>query len=130
MPPDYVAQVRKWHDRAYAESLDEGAVERAFDYLGHVIVVPPEVMPITPMSHLLEEAVLGEARAGDAVLDMGTGSGVNAILAASRGADVLAVDVSQPALRAARANALRNGVADRIEVRRSDVFSEVDGGST
>ncbi|MGH3607044.1 MAG: methyltransferase, partial [Pseudonocardiaceae bacterium] len=31
------------------------------------------------------------------------------------------------ALAVARDNALRNGVADRIEVRRSDVFSNVDG---
>ena len=126
MPPDYVEQVRKWHDRAYAEALEEGAVERAFDYLGHLIVVPPEVMPVTPMSHLLGEAVLAEVRPGDTVLDMGTGSGVNAVLAASRGARVLAVDVSQPALDAARLNALRNGVAERVEVRRSDVFSDVD----
>ncbi|MGH3575022.1 MAG: methyltransferase [Pseudonocardiaceae bacterium] len=31
------------------------------------------------------------------------------------------------ALAVARDNALRNGVADRVEVRRSDVFSNVDG---
>jgi release factor glutamine methyltransferase len=61
------------------------------------------------------------------VLDMGTGSGVNAILAASKAAEVVAVDINPVAVGAARNNAAYNGVADRIEIRRSDVFSNVDG---
>jgi release factor glutamine methyltransferase len=71
--------------------------------------------------------VLEEAREGERVLDMGTGSGVDAVLAATRGARVLAVDISPPALAAARANAERNGVADRVEVERSDHFDNVVG---
>jgi release factor glutamine methyltransferase len=90
-------------------------------------VVPRQVMPIVPMSHLLGEVVLSEVTATDQVLDMGTGSGVNAILAASRSLDVVAVDINFHALAAARDNAARNGVADRIEVRHSDVLSNVDG---
>jgi release factor glutamine methyltransferase len=127
LPPDHVEQIQRWHDRAYAEELEAGVTERCFDYLGTTIVVPPQVMPITAMSHLLGEAVLEEAAASRRVLDMGTGSGVNAILAATKGASVLAVDINPRALDAARANAERNGVADLVEVRHSDVFSEVDG---
>lgn len=127
LAPEHVAQIRIWHDRAYAEELEAGAVERTFDYLGASIVVPPEVMPITPMSHLLGEQVLAEVGPGDRVLDMGTGSGVNAVLAALRGAVVLAVDNSAAAMAAAQANVARNGVSDLVEVRHSDVFSEVDG---
>ncbi len=84
-------------------------------------------MPIVPMSHLLGEAVLSEVTEADRVLDMGTGSGVNAVLAASRSLEVVAVDINPHALAAAQDNAARNGVADRIEVRHSDVFSNVDG---
>jgi release factor glutamine methyltransferase len=84
-------------------------------------------MPITRVSHLLGEAVLAEVSPGDRVLDMGTGSGVNALLAASRGASVRAVDINPEAVAAAQRNADRNGLGDRIEVRRSDVFSAVDG---
>jgi release factor glutamine methyltransferase len=124
---EHIDQIRLWHDRAYVEELDAGSVERTFDYLGVTIVVPPQVMPITPMSHLLGEAVLREARAGERILDMGTGSGVNAILAAKRGAEVLAVDVSPAAVDAARANVERNGLGDMVDVRHSDVFSDVDG---
>jgi release factor glutamine methyltransferase len=124
---EVVAQIRRWHDRAYAEELVEGASERTFDYFGTRIVVPPEVMPITPMSHLLGDAVVAEVRRGERVLDMGTGSGVNAVLAARQGASVIAVDINPRALEAAAANAERNGAADQVEVRFSDVFSEVEG---
>jgi release factor glutamine methyltransferase len=124
--PEHEERIRRWHDRAYAEGHAEGATEQTFDYLGTSIVVPPDVMPVTPMSHLLGEAVLAEVCEGDRVLDMGTGSGVNGILAAAEGARVVAVDINPRALDAARANAEGNGVADRMEVRLSDVFSAVD----
>lgn len=127
MSKERIEQLRRWHERAYAEERAAGASKRAFDYLGSSILVPPEVMPITPVSHLLGEAVLAEVHGGERVLDMGTGSGVNAVLAATRGAQVLAVDTNPRALDAARTNAERNGVAGRVEVRESNVFSAVDG---
>jgi release factor glutamine methyltransferase len=127
LSPEHVEQIRIWHDRAYAEELDAGSVERTFDYLGASIVVPPEVMPITPMSHLLGDQVLALIGNDERVLDMGTGSGVNAILAARKGAHVLAVDISLPALDAARSNVVCNGVAELVQVQRSDIFSEVEG---
>ena len=122
---DYAETVRRWHERAYAEGRRD--TDQTVDYLGRTLVVPPDVMPITPMSHLLGEAVLAETVDGDRVLDMGTGSGVNAVLAAGRAGHVLAVDINPHALDAARHNAERNGVADRVEVRHSDVFGAVDG---
>ena len=127
MPPEYVEQIRRWHERAYAEGMADAATDQVFEYLGITLTVPPEVMPITPMSHHLGEAVLTEVHEGERVLDMGTGSGVNAILAATKGAQVLAVDINLQAVEAARANAERNGVAHMVEVRASDVFSAVEG---
>jgi release factor glutamine methyltransferase len=121
-------RLRAWQDDAYAQAAAEAqAGAQTFEYLGLTLVVPPDVMPVTRVSHLLGEAVLAEVRPGDRVLDMGTGSGVNAILAASQSTDVLAVDLNPEAVVAARANVERNGVADRVEVRSSDVFSGVDG---
>lgn len=84
------------------------------------------MQPIYPVSHLLGEAVLAEVRLGDRMLDMGTGCGVNGILAARAGAEVLALDVNPEAIRAAQDNARRNGVADRLEVRLSDVFGAAE----
>jgi release factor glutamine methyltransferase len=122
---EYAALIRQWHERSYAENRRE--TDQTVDYLGRTLVIPPDVQPITPMSHLLGDAVLAETNDGDRVLDMGTGSGVNAVLAAARASHVLAVDINPHAIDAARRNAERNGVADRVEVRHSDVFGNVDG---
>lgn len=127
MSEEHAKRIRQWHESTYRELKAAGRGGQTFSYLGRTLVIPPQVMPITPMSHLLGEAVLAEVDDGDRVLDMGTGSGVNAILAASRAAEVVAVDINTHALAAARDNAVRNGVADRVEVRRSDIFSNVDG---
>lgn len=133
--PDYtptvsaeqIERIRRWHEDAYARRESETPAVRTFDYLGLTLTVPPEVQPIASVSHLLGEAVLAEVRQDDHVLDMGTGSGVNAILAASKAGRIVAVDTNPIALDAARRNAEANGVADRVEVRHSDVFSNVSG---
>jgi release factor glutamine methyltransferase len=62
---------RRWHERAYLESKADSAHEQVFDYLEVRIGVPPDVMPIMPMSHLAGEAVLPELRPAERVLDMG-----------------------------------------------------------
>jgi release factor glutamine methyltransferase len=124
---EHAERIRRWHENAYNTGKADGGPGQLVTYLGRTLVIPPEVMPITGVSHLLGEAVLAEVHESDRVLDMGTGSGVNAVLAASRAVDVVAVDINPHAVEAARQNAERNGVADRIEVRHSDVFSDVDG---
>src|SRR5438105_1615555 len=60
-------------------------------------------------------------------LDMGSGSGVSALLAARAGAEVIAVDVNPAAVDCGRENATRNGLADRIKFARGDLFEGVDG---
>lgn len=124
---EYAERIRQWHEIAYQQGRAERRSGETFEYLGRTIVVPPDVMPVTRVSHLLGAAVLAEVRADDRVLDMGTGSGVNAILAASKSTDVVAVDINPLAVEAARGNAERNGAADRIDVRHGDVFDTVDG---
>lgn len=94
-------------------------------YLGLEVVIPPGVFSPTPTSDLLGRAVLTEVRPTDRVLDMGSGSGVNAILAATVADDVVGVDVNPAAVAAARVNAARNGVRAAFAV--SDVFSAVEG---
>ena len=54
------------------------------------------------------------------VLDVGTGSGALALLAARKGAAVTALDISLPALEAARQNAAANGLT--IRLAQSDLF--------
>jgi len=65
--------------------------------------------------------VAEQVRAGERALDMFAGVGPFAIPFADRGADVVAVDVNETAIEYLRANAERNGVADRITAIHGDV---------
>jgi len=65
--------------------------------------------------------VAEQVRAGERALDMFAGVGPFAIPFAERGADVVAVDVNATAIEYLRANAERNGVADRITAIHGDV---------
>ncbi len=70
---------------------------------------------------------MNEARPSDRVLDMGTGCGVNAILAASQSDDVVGVDINPYAIAAAKSNAAKNGVESKTSFKQSDVFANVEG---
>jgi release factor glutamine methyltransferase len=61
------------------------------------------------------------------VLDMGTGSGVCAVLAAKYARRVVAVDINPAAVRCAGVNALLNGVDATVAVRHGDLFGPVRG---
>jgi methylase of polypeptide subunit release factors len=73
---------------------------------------------------LTAEAVKRWPVAGKRALDVGTGTGVLALLLARGGAHVTATDLSPAAAACARENATRLGLADRIEVVETDLFPE------
>jgi release factor glutamine methyltransferase len=83
-------------------------------------VQPPKAGSLLFCRHL-------EFRSGEIVLEIGTGVGLAAVLAAREGCRVLATDVVPAAVECARANALLNGVADRLEVRLGDCFEPARG---
>jgi len=83
-------------------------------------VQPPKAGSLLFCRHL-------EFRSGETVLEIGTGVGLAAVLAAREGCRVLATDVVPAAVECARANALLNGVADRLEVRLGDGFEPARG---
>ena len=80
-------------------------------------------------TRLCAAAVEREAAAGSAWLDLGTGSGLLAVIAALTGAArVLAVDLDPECTHVAREVVAENGVGDRIEVRTGSI--EARGGET
>ncbi len=77
-----------------------------------------------PSTRLALRAIASVVGAGDRVLDVGCGSGVLSVAAALLGATVVATDVDEEALRVTAMNADANGVADHVDVVRTD---EVEG---
>lgn len=59
------------------------------------------------------------------VVDVGTGCGILALVAARGGAAVTAIDINPIAVRCAKANVERNGLGPLVEVVESDVFAQV-----
>lgn len=68
-------------------------------------------------------------RPGDEVLDMGTGSGIQAITAGQLARKVIAVDINPSAVQYARKNVARNGMGDIVSVLEGDLFSPLPAGS-
>lgn len=94
--------------------------------------VTPDVLIPRPETEFLVMALLDLARSRPSadsatICDVGTGSGVIAVCAAKHlpGAQVVAIDVSRPALEMARFNARAHGVDDRIELIESDLLTSV-----
>jgi release factor glutamine methyltransferase len=59
------------------------------------------------------------------ILDIGTGSGILAIVCASLGHSVTATDINPIAVECANRNAVSNRVTDRLQVRHGDLFAPV-----
>lgn len=62
----------------------------------------------------------------DKVLDMGTGSGIQAVTAGHSGAKVMAVDINPEAVRFASRNVTANALDDIVTVLEGDLFSSLD----
>jgi release factor glutamine methyltransferase len=87
----------------------------------HLVVSPHVYKPLEN-----EHAAAGYCRPGDRVLDLGCGSGVFAVFAAPKAREVVAVDISPPAIEDTMENCRRLGLTN-VTVKRSDMFSNVEG---
>jgi len=86
----------------------------------------PTVFKPTTTTRLLAKT-MGDVR-GKTFLDLGCGSGPIAIAAALEGAKhVVAADVMEEACRLTKQNAAHNGVEEKIEVVRSNLFDGLKG---
>ncbi|GJI96860.1 release factor glutamine methyltransferase [Duganella caerulea] len=118
------AHIDRWQknrQKAFKIVPEDGKTLR---YLGKDFhVFPNTFWPYTDSQPLVRAL---RVKAGDSVLDVGTGSGVIAIFACYGGASrVLAVDINPAALKSARHNAEAHGFGDIMEVRSSSLFDNV-----
>ena len=74
-------------------------------------------------SFLLAEELVKITVKGYEVLDIGTGSGILAIIASKKGANVVATDIHEESVKCARQNAFINNV--KLDVRVGDLFKKI-----
>jgi release factor glutamine methyltransferase len=100
-------------------------------FYGFPFQVNRDVLIPRPETELLVEKAIELARGFERqrIVDVGTGSGAIAVALASNLPDarIHATESSAPALRVARANAVRNGVADRVAFHEGDLLTPVAG---
>jgi release factor glutamine methyltransferase len=89
-----------------------------------VFEVPTGVYEPREDSHLAADVLEEMDLEGKTVLDIGTGCGFLAVVAAAGGADVTATDINQRALDAAGENASTNGYS--IETLNTDMFEGIE----
>ncbi len=97
---------------------------KIFKVKNHKIKIQKNPLVFSPSPH--GTTGLGEnikISRGELVLDIGTGTGILAILSAKLGGKVLAMDILEEAVESARQNALLNNV--KIETIKSDLFENV-----
>ena len=92
-------------------------------YRERTFEVPPEVYePAEDTSLMVKNLAV---KRGAKVLDMGTGCGVLAVLAAEKAEKVVAVDLNPNAVACTRRNAELNDVGPRVEVRLGNLFEPI-----
>jgi HemK-related putative methylase len=93
-----------------------------------VIVLPDVFHPgLFFTSKLLAQVLAHERLEGQRVLEVGTGTGFLALVAARRARQTVGTDINPEAVRALRINALLNHLEDRVEARQGDLFASVAG---
>ncbi|MGA2681750.1 MAG: HemK2/MTQ2 family protein methyltransferase [Candidatus Bathyarchaeia archaeon] len=90
----------------------------------HIFDISENVYEPAEDSFLFAENL--EVKKGEQVLDVGTGCGILGILAAEKGAAVLAVDPNPYAIRCARENSKLNNVDGKMAFLQADLFTALN----
>lgn len=80
------------------------------------------VRPSIQSAYLLENTVIAP---GEVVLDLGTGSGIQAIFAARTASHVVATDIGADAIKSAQYNVEHYGLGNKIDIRLGDLFAPI-----
>lgn len=92
-------------------------------YEGSKFQVSAEVYKPQEDTFLIVENL--DLKEGEKVLEIGTGCGIISVLAAEKGGDVVATDISSKALKCARKNSKLQGIKEKIDFRKGDLFEPI-----
>lgn len=113
----------------FRRHLDGRGGQTEFELVGKRWTLLPGVFAptYTPVTELFTTWI--PYPVGGTLLEMGSGTGVTAVSAALAGCrQVTALDISSAAVENTRRNVERHGVADRVDVRHSDLFGALSAG--
>jgi release factor glutamine methyltransferase len=90
-------------------------------------VFPNVFPPSSPFSYdSIPLAEMNDTRKGEIVLDIGTGTGIHAVISGLRGArKVIATDISEEAVNNCKYNAEKNGLGRIIQARQGNLFDPI-----
>lgn len=128
------ADVRSTFDQLWEKRISGVPVQHLvgeWDFFGRPFRVDSRALVPRPETELLIETALAAAPCAARVIDVGTGSGILAVtwLLERPASRAVALDASVEALTLARANALRHGVAGRLNLVASDWTSALSEGA-
>jgi len=92
-------------------------------YANYVFEVPENVYEPAEDSFLFADNL--DVKAGESVVDMGTGCGILGIVVAEKAKHVVAIDANPYAVYCAKRNAKLNNVAEKMSFLQSDLFSSI-----
>jgi release factor glutamine methyltransferase len=133
--PEY--ELTESEQKLFDDYLRRRATHEPFQYIagrqefyGLDFIVTPDVLIPRPETEMIVETAIGLFKNTDELFfcEIGVGSGCisAAILHEIKNARAIGFDISEKALYVAEKNAVKNNVADRLELGVSDVFSGVD----
>jgi len=99
-------------------------IKRVF-YDNLVFYVLEDVYEPAEDTFLVADCLAQIVRENHTVLDIGTGCGILAIIAARKAKKVIATDVNPHAIKCARLNAKINKVIHKIDLRKGDLFQPI-----
>jgi len=117
-------EVDKWQEKRQKMFRAVPTIGKTVNYLGkRIFVYRNTFWPFCDSLPLVENMVI---KPTDCVLDIGTGSGVIALLACYKGAlRVVAVDINPWAVKSARRNAKEHGFSKIMKVVQGDLFASL-----
>ncbi|MAG77883.1 hypothetical protein CL616_00800 [archaeon] len=119
--------LRKW-DLGVYETLVQIKDVKDYELMGVSLRVYPGVHAgLWTDTQLLGKALNKIVKKDDKVLDLGTGTGIHAILAAKVTENVTAIDFNEKSIKNAKENFVKNGVSEKINLIESDGFSKLQG---
>jgi len=119
------------YDLIYMEWLDRpiplAPIRKIKAHYKYFYSFPNVVGPTIHSVFLLENILINE---GEDVLDLGTGTGIQAIFAAEKANKVVATDISQAAIDNTMFNLKGHNMQNRVDLRRGDLFGPIKEGES